>query len=328
MQPVIRLFCALAAVGLGALAPTTNISGTASAQEYPQRPVTLIIPVAAGTGADVIARVLAERLSERWGQQVVIINRPGAAGAIAAQAAASAAPDGYTLYMAVSSAFIVIPETKVKWPVDLATDFVPIGWISDQPMIIAVAPSLGVTTLSEFIDLAKRKPDDILFGAARLSVPHLTGALLNDRAGIKMRYIPTVGAAKVMQDIMNGNLNVVTDSIPGIRGAIQNGTVKALAFTGESRLANYPDLPLASETLPNFHVRGWFVLMAPAKTPEAIVKQARADLRATLEQPALRERYEQMGTFPRPTSSVEEVLSLIEAEKNLWRPIVRRIEAD
>ena len=265
MQPVIQLFCALAAVGLGALAPTTNISGTASAQEYPQRPVTLIIPVAAGTGADVIARVLAERLSERWGQQVVIINRPGAAGAIAAQAAASAAPDGYTLYMAVSSAFIVIPETKVKWPVDLATDFVPIGWISDQPMIIAVAPSLGVTTLSEFIDLAKRKPDDILFGAARLSVPHLTGALLNDRAGIKMRYIPTVGAAKVMQDIMNGNLNVVTDSVPGIRGAIQNGTVKALAFTGESRLANYPDLPLASETLPNFHVRGWFVLMAPAK---------------------------------------------------------------
>ena len=187
MQPVIQLFCALAAVSLGALAPTTNISGTASAQEYPQRPVTLIIPVAADTGADVIARVLAERLSERWGQQVVIINRPGAAGAIAAQAAASAAPDGYTLYMAVSSAFIVIPETKVKWPVDLATDFVPIGWISDQPMIIAVAPSLGVTTLSEFIDLAKRKPDDILYGAARLSVPHLTGALLNDRAGIKMR---------------------------------------------------------------------------------------------------------------------------------------------
>jgi tripartite-type tricarboxylate transporter receptor subunit TctC len=313
---------------LTTLTLAVSVAAPAPARDYPQRPVSLIIPVAAGTGADVIARVLAEQLGEKWGQQVVIVNRPGGAGAIGAQAAASATPDGYTLYMAVSSAFVVIPETKTKWPVDLATDFVPIGWISDQPMITAVAPSLGVNTLAEFIALAKRKPDDMLFGAARLSVPHLTGALLNERAGIKMRYIPTVGAAKVMQDILNGNLNVVTDSVPGIRGSIQNGTVKALAFTGEKRLTSFPDLPLASETLPNFNVRGWFVLMAPAKTPEDIVKQAREDLRETLEKPALRARYEQMGTFARPTSTVQEVQSLIEAEKNLWRPIVRQIETD
>ena len=311
-----------------AVAFALTAAATAWARDYPQKPVSLIIPVAAGTGADVIARILADQLTERWGQQVVVINRPGAAGVIAAQTAASAVPDGYTLYMAVSSGFAVIPETKAKWPVDLSTDFVPIGWISDQPMIIAVAPSLGVNTLAEFIDLAKRKPDDMLFGAARLSVPHLTGALLNERAGIKMRYIPTGGAPKVMQDILNGNLNVVTDSVPGIRGALQGGMVKALAFTGERRLASYPDLPLASETLPKFFVRGWFVLMAPAKTPEEIVKQARDDLRETLEQPALRSRYEEMGTFARPTSSEQEVRKMIEDEKNLWRPIVREIDKD
>jgi tripartite-type tricarboxylate transporter receptor subunit TctC len=310
-----------------ALAIVVSVSAAASAQDYPQRPISLIVPVAPGTGADVIARVLTERLSERWGQQVVVVNRPGASGAIAAQAAAHATPDGYTLYMAVSSAFVVIPETKNKWPVDLATDFTMIGWISDQPMIIAAAPSLGVNTLPEFIDLVKRRPEEVLFGAARLSVPHLTGALLNERAGIKMRYIPTTGAAKVMQDILNGNLHAVTDSVPGIRGAIQNGTVKALAFTGEKRLASYPDLPLASETLPNFYVRGWFVLMAPAKTPERIVERIRADLRATLENPALRARYEQMGTFPR-TASVAEIWALVKAEQELWRPIVREIGTD
>ncbi len=257
---------------------------------------------------------------------MVIVNRPGGSGSIAAQAAASANPDGYTLYMAVSSGFVVIPETSSKWPVDLATDFVTIGLISDQPMIIAVTPSLGVNTLSEFIDLARRRPGEILYGASRLSVPHLTGELLNARAGIKLRYIPTLGAAKVMQDIMNGNLQAVTDSVPGIRGALRNGTVKALAFTGEKRLQSFPDLPLASETLPDFHVRGWFALMAPANTPELIVSQIRDDLRWTLEDPGLRKRYEEIGTFPHP-ASIEETHAFIKAEQDMWRPIVRQIGA-
>jgi tripartite-type tricarboxylate transporter receptor subunit TctC len=226
--------------------------------------------------------------------------------------------------MAVSSGFAVIPETKSKWPVDLATDFTTIGLISEQPMIIAATPSLGVNTLAEFIDYVKQRPGDVLYGASRLSVPHLTGELLNERAGIKMRYIPTVGAAKVMQDILNGNLHAVTDSVPGIRGAIQNGTVKALAFTGDKRLASYPDLPLASETLPDFHVKGWFVLMGPANMPEAVVSQIRRDLREILQDPELRRRYEASGTFPRP-ATIEQTLAYIKAEQDLWRPIVRQV---
>jgi tripartite-type tricarboxylate transporter receptor subunit TctC len=135
-----------------------------------------------------------------------------------------------------------------------------------------------------------------------------------------------LGAAKVMQDIMNGNLQAVTDSVPGIRGAIRNGTVKALAFTGEKRLESFPDLPLASETLPDFHVKGWFALMAPANTPEPIVTQIRRDLRATLEDPELRKRYEAIGTFPHP-STIEQAMAFIKAEQDLWRPIVRQIGA-
>jgi tripartite-type tricarboxylate transporter receptor subunit TctC len=309
------------------LAACLAVAAPAAGQGYPQKPVSIIVPVAPGVGADVIVRILAERLAQRWNQQVVVVNRPGGSGAIGAQAAAMAAPDGHTLYMAVSSGFVVIPESKSKWPVDLATDFVTIGLISDQPMIIAAAPSLGVNSLSEFIELVKRRPGEILYGAARLSVPHLTGELLNVRAGMNMRYIPTLGAAKVMQDILNGNLHAVTDSVPGIRGAIQNGTVNALAFTGDRRLASFPDLPLAAETLPGFHVKGWFALMAPAQTPEPIASQLRDDLRVTLEDPGLRARYEAIGTFPRP-STLEQTMAFIRAEQELWRPIVRQIGAD
>jgi tripartite-type tricarboxylate transporter receptor subunit TctC len=307
------------------LATLLCLSGPASAQSYPHRPVSIIIPVGAGVGADVIMRILADRLSQRWGQQVVIVNKPGASGAIAAQAAALAAPDGYTLNMAVSSNFVVAPETGTKWTVDLATDFVTIGLISDQPMIIAVSPSLGVNSLPEFIAHAKSKPNEILYGGTRMSVPHLTGELLNQRAGIKMRFIPTTGgAAKVIQDIMNGNLQAVTDSVPGIRNAIRSGAVKALAFTGNKRLESFPDLPLASETLPGFYVRGWFALLAPVKTPPEIVSQIRADLRETLEDDGLRKRYEAIGTFPLP-STLEEAQAFIKQEQDLWRPLVRQL---
>ena len=256
-----------------------------------------------------------------------MVNRPGASGLIAAQAAAAAAPDGYTLYMPVSSNFVVRPKDRAKWPVELPGDFATIGLISEQPMIIAATPSLGVNTLAEFIAYARQRPNEILYGATRLSVPHLTGALLNQRAGIAMRYIPTTGAAKVMQDIMNGNLHAVIDSVPGIANALRNGTVKALAFTGDKRLESYPDLPLASETLPNFHVKGWFVLMAPKDTPSPIVSQIGDDLRDTLNEPALRKRYEDIGTFARP-ASVQETLAYIKSEQELWAPIVRQIGAE
>jgi tripartite-type tricarboxylate transporter receptor subunit TctC len=160
-----------------------------------------------------------------WKQPVVVLNRPGGGGIIAAQAAAAANPDGYTLYMPVSSAFTVLPESKVKLPVNLATDFAMIGLVADQPMAIAVVPSLGATTLREFIALAKQRPNEILYGATRLSIPHMTAELLQIRADIKLGYVPTVGAAKVIQDIMSGNLSVVVDSIPGMAGALQSGAV-------------------------------------------------------------------------------------------------------
>src|SRR5262245_30322571 len=172
-RTIIGLGCGLLlAAGLCANKP-------ALAQGYPERPVSIIVPVAPGAAPDVIARILADRLGQRWKQQVLVVNRPGGSGVIGAQAAASAAADGYTLYMPPSSAFTIVPESKNKWPVDLMTDFATIGLICDQPMTVAVTPKLEVNTLAELIALAKRRPDEILYGASRLSVPHMTGEFLN-----------------------------------------------------------------------------------------------------------------------------------------------------
>ena len=187
-----------------------------------------------------------------------------------------------------------------------------------------MSPKLGVNTLAELIVLAKRRPNEILYGASRLSVPHMTGELLNLRAGIQLGYVPTLGAAKVVQDIMNGSLHVYVDSVPGMAGAVQSGTLKALAVAADQRLDNYPDLPLASETLPGLQAKGWFVLLAPVRTPAETASKLSTDLRAALNDPELRKRLEGLGTFARP-SSIQQTVAYIQAEQNLWRPIVREI---
>jgi tripartite-type tricarboxylate transporter receptor subunit TctC len=297
---------------------------TPALADYPEKPVTIIVPVGPGAAPDVIARILADRLTQQWKQQVLIINKPGGSGVIGAQAAIQAAPDGYTLYMPVSSAFVILPESKTKLPVDLQTDFATIGLIGDQPMLFVVTPKLGVNTLPELIALAKQKPDAILYGGSRLSVPHMTGEYLNARAGIKLGYVPTIGSAKVLQDVMSGNLHVYVDSIPGVGGALQTGQVKALAVASDKRLDSVPDVPLVSDTLPNFQAKGWFVLLAPAKTPEPVVKKLGGDLRTALRDPDLKRRFEVIGTFPQP-STVEETNAFIKTEQDRWRPIVRQI---
>jgi putative tricarboxylic transport membrane protein len=315
------------ALSMSTLLAACVVTTSASSQEFPNRPVSIIVAVGPGSAPDVTARILADSLSRLWKQQVLVINRPGGSGVIAGQAAATAAADGHNLFMALSSAFAILPESKTKLPFDLATDFTTIGLIADQPMAIGVSPKLGVDTLSEFIALAKRRPNELLYGASRLTVPHMTGELLNLRAGIRLGYIPTQGAAKVMQDIMNGSLHAYVDSVPGMAGAVQNGALKPLAVAADTRLSNYPDLPLVSETLPGFQAKGWFVLMTPAKTPTATVNKLGADLRAALNDPDLRKRMEVLGTFPRP-SSVEQTMAYIQAEQQLWRPIVREIGVD
>src|SRR5262245_6155475 len=298
---------------------------SAHAQPYPERPVKLVTQGAAGSGPDVIGRIVADVLGRLWRQQIACINQPGAGGAAAAKTAAAASPDGYTLYMAATSTFLIMPEIFPNLPIDLERDFVRIGLMGEQPMIFGVAPSLGVTTLPQLIALAKTKPGEILYAAnSRGTLPHLTAERLRKETGAEFSFIPYPGAAAGLQDLMGGRISMIVESIGALSGGLQGGAIKAVAVASPRRLPNFPDLPAAAETIPGFDAMGWFALMAPAGTPEPIVRQVNKDLATVLDLPELRKSFQDLGTFVR-VMSPDETTKFIRGEQQTWRPIVRSL---
>lgn len=297
------------------------------ADSYPSKPVQIIIPAAAGNSPDVAARVVADRLTQLWKQQVLIINRPGAGGLIAAQAASMADKSGYTLYMTQASTYTVLPITQDKLPFDLHRDFMPIGLVGVQPIAVAVAPSLGPKTLPELIALIRATPGGMLFAASnRGGQSHLTGELFKIRTGLDLTFVHAAGAASSINDVTTGRIPIMFEGLAGIGGSIKGGTLTPLAIASEKRLNNYPDLPTVSDTIPDFASKGWLALMAPAGTPESIIAKVNADLRIVLAQPELVERFEAIGTYPQPLSPTE-TAAFIRAEEQLWWPIVRQVES-
>ena len=204
-----------------------SAGGTWAAESYPTQPVKIIIQAPAGNGPDVLARIIAERLGRLWGQQVLILNRPGAGGLIAAQAAASAQPDGYTLYMPSSSTFLVLPSRHAKLPFDLDRDFARIGMVAQAPLVIAAAPSLGINSVPDLIARAKERPGDIMYSALGPgTLPHATSELFQRRSGIELRYISYGGTNQALQDVMGGRLGLVFDGLGALAGALEIGTVR------------------------------------------------------------------------------------------------------
>jgi tripartite-type tricarboxylate transporter receptor subunit TctC len=313
-----RLACLICTAVVG-------IVPTASAEVYPAQPVKIIIQAAAGNGPDVLARIVADRLTELWGQQALVVNRPGAGGIIAGQAAATAKPDGYTLYMPSSSTFVVLPVIHPKLPFNLERDFTPIGLIGQQPMVIAASPALGVSSLKDLIALAKQRPGDISYAALnRGTLPHLTSELFRRHAKIDMTYIPYPGTPQALHDIKGGRISVIFDSLPALFGGLQAGTVKALGIAAATRLPILPDVPTVAETLPGFLALSWFPLLAPKGTPDHIVQKVSSDLRLVLKHQKLRERFETFGTSVRPMSP-QELSGFIRSEQQRWSPVVNTL---
>jgi tripartite-type tricarboxylate transporter receptor subunit TctC len=226
----------------------------AQAQDYPTRPVKIITDSGPGSAIDVTLRIIADRLTQVWGQQVLAVNQPGGGGAIAARMATSAAPDGYTLFIPALSAFVALPGAAANLPIEVPRDFTPVGYFGGSPMFITAAPSLGVTTLPELIALARRRPGELAYGTngpGRLT--HLTGELLQSRTGIKLLMVPySGGTAQVLNDVMGGRIPIVIEAYSGIAGTIQAGTVRPLAVASPKRLADFPDLPTVAESIPGF----------------------------------------------------------------------------
>jgi tripartite-type tricarboxylate transporter receptor subunit TctC len=311
----------LAGLSLGSLDASAQVEG------YPTRAVRVIADAAPGSGPDVAVRIVAERLSQLWGKPVVVANHPGAGGALAVTQASAAAPDGYTLFMPSLSVFLAVPGRAPNLPVRLPRDFAPVGSIADQPMIIAVAPSLGVSTLPELIALAKKRPGEISYAATGIGrLSHLTGELLQDLAGIKLLLIPysSGGPAQAIADVMGGRIPMVIEAYQGIAGGLQSGALKAIATASSKRLPDFPNLPTVAETLPGFEAVGGQAVVAPVGTPEPIIAKVSADLRRVLEDPEIRKQFAARGAYVRPMTPAE-VLAFIDAQQRQWEPILKRI---
>src|SRR2546430_3141761 len=282
MKLLRREFLHLAA-GAAALPAVASLA-RAQAQDFPARPVRIITHSAPGGSPDALLRIVADRFSQMWGQRVITLNHRGAGGAVAARTAAAAGADGYTLYMPASSAFVTLPGLQANLPLELPRDFVPVGFVAEQPFFITVASSLGVTTLPDFIALAKKRPGEISYAATgRGTLSHMGGEALQQLAGIKLLMVPYLGGtAQALNDVISGRVPMVIDGYSALAGSLEGGNIRALAVGSARRLPEFPNVPAVAELIPGFNSRGWLALVAPLGTPEAIVRKLNADLRTAV----------------------------------------------
>ncbi len=302
-------------------------SGAAYAQAgYPTKPVTIIADSAAGSAPDVAVRLVAEDLTKIWGQQVIVLNRPGANGSIAARAAAEATPDGYTLFMPSLSTFVALPTVAPNLPVKLPRDFLPIGFAADQPMFITMSPSVPAKTLPEFIALAKKEPGKYtvaVSGVGRLT--HLTSELLQYRAGIQLVSVPySHGMGNAMADAASGRVSLIIENFAAVIGGVKAGQIKLLAVASPKRLPDFPDVPTVAETFPGFIASGWQVMLAPVGTPKQLIDKISADLRKVVTDPEFAKKAAPLGAYPRAMTP-EETAAFVAEQQQTWLPIVQRI---
>jgi tripartite-type tricarboxylate transporter receptor subunit TctC len=311
-----------------AAAVTLVAAMPAQAQNYPTKPVTIITPAAAGNSPDVITRLVADRLTQLWKQQIVIINRPGAGGLIAAQAAAAGniEKDGYTLYMTQASTFNVLPIMQEgKMPVDLQKAFAPIGLVGEQPIAVAVNKDVPAKNVAELVELIKKAPEGMLFAATnRGGQAHLTGELFRERGKLNMTFVHSQGAASAVNDVIAGRIPIIFEGLAGLTPGTQSGAIRLLGVAAVKRLPNLPDLPAINETIPSVVSSGWLALMAPAGTPVPIIQKIAADLKTVLAIPEVQQRFHVLGTYSRDYTPAQ-TFEFMRSEEKLWWPIVREV---
>jgi tripartite-type tricarboxylate transporter receptor subunit TctC len=298
----------------------------AQAEDFPNHPVRIITDSAPGSAIDVPVRIIAEGLSRIWGQQAVVINQPGAGGAIAVRSGETATPDGYTFGVAAASAFVTLPGAADNLPVQVPKDYVPVAYLGGAPMFITAAPWLDIKTLPDLIALAKQKPGDVSYGVNGIGrLTHLTGELLQSRAGIKLLMVPySGGTAQIINDMMGKRVGLVLDAYSGIAGAVDAGNAVPLAVASAGRLAVSPNLPTVAETLPGFEAVGWQVLMAPPGTPDAIIQKVNAAVIKAMSDPEAKKKLAALGRDDRSMSAAQ-TLAFIQGEQQKWAPIVEQI---
>ncbi len=276
----------------------------AQAQSFPSKPVRMVIPFPPGGPLDAVGRTIAQKLTEAWGQNVLVDNRPGAGGNIGADLVAKSAPDGYTVVMGALSTHAVNPSLYPKMPYDAIKDFAPISLVAVTPNVLVVNPSLPVNTAREFIAYAKANPGKLAFGSgSNGSAGHLAGELFKAETGADMLHVPFKGAAPAMQALLAGDTQLMFDNLASSTPQVKAGKLRALAVTTAQRSKLAPELPtLAEAGLPGFDITTWFGLLAPAGTPPDIIARWNSEVTRILNAPEVRERLLLLGVEPAPNS--------------------------
>jgi len=276
----------------------TVLCSTALAQDYPAKPVRIVVPFAPGGVADNSARVVAEPLSLRLGQQVVVENRPGASGNIGTQQAAQAAPDGYTLLLGFDGTMVINPHVFAKIPFDTVGDFAPVTKLGDATLILVAHPSTGFKSLSNLVEAAKTKP--YAYGTSGTGgTPHLAGELLKQRTGVQLEHVPYKGGGPAVIDVVGGQIPLVFTAVASAQQYVRTGRLVGLGVPGAKRASSLPDVPTFQESgLAGFDVNSWVGIFAPSKTPPAIVARLHKELAAVLQSAFVKERYATLGIEP------------------------------
>jgi tripartite-type tricarboxylate transporter receptor subunit TctC len=300
------------------------IATVASAQGYPNRTIRLVVPFPAGGTTDILAREVAQKLTEVLGQAVVVDNRPGAAGNIGSDLVAKSAPDGYTLLMGTVGTHAINPSLYSKMPYDHVKDFAPVVLVAGVPNVLVVNPALPVNSVSDLIKLAKDKPGQINFASSGSGTSiHLSGELFKTMAGIDMTHVPYKGSSPALTDLIGGQVQIMFDNLPSALPQIKGGRLRAIAVTSLKRAPVLPDIPTINESgLPGFEASSWFGVLAPAGTPAAIVARINTEVNKWLQSADAREKLLGQGAEA-AGGSPEGFATHIRAESEKWAKVVK-----
>jgi tripartite-type tricarboxylate transporter receptor subunit TctC len=314
MRPLLRTL-ALAA---------TFLAASASAQDWPTKPIRLVVPFAPGGVTDTSARAVAEALSQRLGQPVIVENKPGASGNIGTDQVARSAPDGYTLVLGFDGTMVINPHVFKDMPFDTVRDFVPVTKLGDAGLLLVAHPSLGVKNLAEFLALAKTKPGPYPFGTSGTGgTPHLAGELLKLRTGVALQHIPYKGGGQAMTDVLGGQIPLVFTAIASAQQHVKSGKVIGLGVPSPKRSSSLPDVPTFIEAgLDGFEAVSWVGIFAPAKTPKAIVDKLQREIAAALQTPSVTARYAVLGIDP-VGNTPEQFAEQVKKDLARWGEVVK-----
>jgi tripartite-type tricarboxylate transporter receptor subunit TctC len=309
---------------LGA-APALVLARSVQAQEFPVRPLRLVVPFPAGGAPDIMARAVAPRMSEQLGQPVVIDNKPGAAGGLGAEQVAKAAPDGYTLLLGTISTNAINASLYPNLPYDPRKDFAPLSLVGSVPNVLSVTDSLPVRSVAELVAYAKAHPGKVNFGSAGAgSTLHMSGELLKIAAGIDIQHVPYKGSAPALADLVSGQIQMMFDNAPSALPQVKAGRIRAIAQTGAQRSPLLPEVPtMVEQGFPGFVVAGWGGMFAPAATPAPVLDRIHAALIDALEGEEARKRMESLAVDIQPQSRAA-FAAFVEAETVRWAEVVRR----